>query len=244
MPSLRTWPTGLAADMFDQARARRYFDLLRMLVFALLFIGVGVWGMRDLASEVYRLLFTAPRVCSIPELVKASKAMETEVTGIIDAAWILEEQTNKRRTGENVFTNFYYPLLDQDRAVGIYVYSELAPHEFLAKYGRGLVTLHGIWEETPKEVRIQEPMSQSLEQMVYLNSHMKSKDKESLFQALDAFHKQRPLVVWNRLNLHPTRYKFNQAALLFFSVVFFIGGVGLLWAAFVEYRTKQCKGRA
>lgn len=216
-------------SMSDPLAEYTLFEKIRIVGIALLVLVVGAWGIRDLGPEVYRLLFTEPLVCTVADLVKQGNVVEVRVSGVINAERILVEQTNSRRTGENWFTHFYYPFFDKDRKTGFYVYSELAPINFLQQIGQGDVTLHGIWEEMPRDVRIQDPMTRQFEQMQYLQEHLKSKDTDSVIKALEAFHQQEPLIVWNRLNLHPARYKFSQAFMLIFSAAFFLLSFALLW---------------
>lgn len=202
---------------------------VQITIVAVVGLTFGAWGIRHVTPEVYRLLFTDLLVCSVPELVNEGRTIEVKVTGIIDAARILEEKTNSLRTGENWFTHYYYPFFDKDRKTGFYIYSELAPVNFLNQYSKGEVTIHGVWEEMPRDIQLQNPISRQFEQMLYLQQHLKSKDSENLIKTLNDFHQQEPLIIGRRLNLHPLRYKFDQTFMLITSTAFFILSITMLW---------------
>lgn len=208
-----------------------FLDYMRSVIVSAALIGFGAWGTYDLGPDTYRLFFTKPVVCSVPELFNVWKTVEAEVTGIIDTGNILEEQTKNKRDGASMWQKYYYAFMDNDWTTGFYAYSELAPEEFLTQYGKGQVTLRGIWEETPRAIMIQEPMSRMGEQMTYLNENMKSRDANSLFKALDDYRKTRaPVSAYRRLNLQPTRFKLEKAVTLLFLVSMLGVGVALLWS--------------
>lgn len=216
--------------MSEHADGLTTFERVRVAVITLLAVVVGIWGIHDTLPELYRGLTTTPFVCSVSALAKVDENIEAQVTGVIDTERILVETSNHRSTGENLYTHYYYPFYDQQRTAGIYVYSELAPAVFLARYGQGEVTLHGVFEPIPKALRIQEPMSRQFEQMTYLQAHAPNRNVDTLIQALADFHGQAPLVTGRRLNLHPVRHQFSQSFQLLTSTAFLVFGVAALWS--------------
>lgn len=202
------------------------------------FLGIVIAGFSSAAlyefgGESVTPLFSAPRVESVISLAGNNATVEAEVTGIVDPDRILIEETTSRRYGNEVtWRKYYYAVYDQSRTAGFYAYSDIAPDEFMQRYGKGQAVLHGIWEEMPREIRLKEPMSRVGEQMRELVGHgVAMGGKEEITRRLTDFARRQPLLIHHRLNLHPARWKLEKAVAMATMALFFVVGIAMVRVA-------------
>ena len=205
---------------------------------ALGILGVAIVGFSGAAlfefgSEIVGPLFATLRVESVAGLAGENRTIEAEVTGVVDAERILVEKTTSRLYGnEAAWHKYYYAVFDQTRMIGVYVYSDLVPDDFVRHYGKGVVVLHGIWEEMPRDIRLQEPMNRVGEQMRELVGRgVAMGQAEEILSRLTSFAQRNPLRIDRRLNLQPARWKLEKAVTLATMAFFFVVGIAMVWTA-------------
>lgn len=187
----------------------------------------------EFGGESARPLFAAPHLESVIGLAGENATVEAEITGFADPERILIEETTSRRNGtEATSRKYYYAVYDKSRTIGFYAYSDLVPDEFMRRYGKGQIVLRGIWEETPRDIRLKEPMSRVGEQMRELVGRgVATGREEEIIKRLSDFARRNPLRIDRRLNLQPVRWKLEKAVGLATMALFFVAGIAMIWVA-------------
>lgn len=143
-----------ATAFLEKARLGvRYFRNARSLVASLFLAVISVWVVCYTASELYDITFTDVVPRSTAQMRNEHGSIIAEVRGIVDLAHPAVEELLLGRNTDVGDRHYYYPIIDHDTKTGIYAYSSLAPEEFANRYGHGSVSLRGIWELTPKDLR-------------------------------------------------------------------------------------------
>lgn len=202
-------------------------------ILGIVIAGFSGAALYEFGGEIARPLFAAPHVESVIGLAGENVTIEAEITGFVDPERILIEETTSRRNGtEATSRKYYYAVYDQSRTIGFYAYSDLVPDEFMRRYGKGQIVLRGIWEETPRDIRLKEPMSRVGEQMRELMGRgVAMGGLEEIMQPLTAFAQRNPLRINRRLNLQPARWKLEKAFAIATMALFFAAGIAMIWAA-------------
>lgn len=177
-------------------------------------------------ADLVQVLFHPAREVSVAELIMAETTQAVSVAGFVGAP-ALVEATSARGSSEVAWHRYYYPVFERTRTIGFYVYSEQPPEAFLKTFGTGQARFVGIWEETPGDVRQQETLSHAREfEIAAMKPGLTTQD-DPVVQVL----RGHPLRSDRRLNLRIDFWQTEKFALLAGTFVFFVIGLGMVWAA-------------
>lgn len=198
----------------------------------IVFAGFSGTMLYDMGLDLAGGLFRTKRMDSAIELVAENTTHAVEVSGFTDTERILVETTSKRGDPDISWHKYYYAVFDRSRTAGFYVYSDLSPGEFQKSYGRGEVHFNGIWEEMPRNIRLQEPMNRVGEQMrTLVGQGIATGSLAGVMAPLEEFKRRHPIRIDRRLNLHPARWRLEKSVALAGTAFFFIAGIAMVWAA-------------
>ena len=165
------------------------------------------------------------------QLVAENASLEVEVTGFVDDERVIIEKVTERRNGvDATYHRYYYMVFDQTRKHGFYAYSDLTPEDFTRQYGLGDqdgAVLRGVWEATPGDVRVKEPISG-----INKRELVGPGEIETVIERLRAYRQRYPLRIDRRLNLMASRWKVEHGVNLAVMGVYFLAGLGLMWLGF------------
>jgi hypothetical protein len=240
------------------ARAKGAGDLARIGVFVLACLFCGVWFVVHDGPGAAAILFDEAADCSVESAFALTRPRNVRVTGVLDLAHVIDEETTRRQYGVTrvAGNSYYYPLLDENGARGLYVYSKHAPAEFVRRAGVGRVTLTGVLEDTPEGVRKQlfrQPFSgpfwSEAEHREFV-ALAKGVDKADPDQAVPLLDKKNeidarhwpPVVISVRLNFDVADVRSGAVKGLLFGCIAFAVGVVIAVFAWRDYVGKELRG--